>query len=280
MKTLNLSMAVMIAVPVWGAVHINEVQISNDITILDENGEHPDWVELYNDSDSAVNLSGWGLSDKASKPYKWVFPENTYIMANGYLTVFADGRENGSANLPAPMQPNELGDDLVAWFTGDQALESVGAGSRVGQWVDLSDWHNNATNNSATETTRPIVITNAINGHAALNFSASDKTILNLNKNNFSGMSSMSNFTVLVVAKWNGTCWYFYNYIKYEFKLQFEIPATYPATPIELELPELDGKTPKMYRGGKICLDIHFAPLWAKMSPKYGIAHALALAVS
>ena len=81
-------------------------------------------------------------------------------------------------------------------------------------------------------------------------------------------------------TKWTGKCWYFYNYQKYEFKLQFEIPATYPATPIELELPELDGKTPKMYRGGKICLDIHFAPLWAKMSPKYGIAHALALAVS
>eukprot|EP00971_Amphidinium_carterae_P020092 395847-Amphidinium_carterae.1 len=38
--------------------------------------------------------------------------------------------------------------------------------------------------------------------------------------------------------------------------------AGYPAVPIELELPELDGKTPKMYRGGKICLDIHFAPLW------------------
>ena len=34
-----------------------------------------------------------------------------------------------------------------------------------------------------------------------------------------------------------------------------------------------------MYRGGKICLDIHFAPLWSKMSPKYGIAHALALAL-
>ena len=27
---------------------------------------------------------------------------------------------------------------------------------------------------------------------------------------------------------------------------RFEIPATYPATPIELELPQLDGKTPKM----------------------------------
>ena len=51
-------------------------------------------------------------------------------------------------------------------------------------------------------------------------------------------------------------------------------------TPIELELPELDGKTSKMYRGGKICLDIHFAPIWAKNSPKWGIAHALAVGVT
>lgn len=50
-------------------------------------------------------------------------------------------------------------------------------------------------------------------------------------------------------------------------------------TPIELELPELDGKTAKMYRGGKICLDIHFAPLWGKNTPKFGIAHSLAIGV-
>jgi ufm1-conjugating enzyme 1 len=79
--------------------------------------------------------------------------------------------------------------------------------------------------------------------------------------------------------KWKGKCWYYHNFQKYEFVLQFEIPATYPASPIELELPELEGKTPKMYRGGKICLDIHFAPLWGKKSPKFGIAHALALAL-
>ena len=58
-----------------------------------------------------------------------------------------------------------------------------------------------------------------------------------------------------------------------------KIPATYPLTPIELALPELDGKTEKMYRGGKICQDIHFAPLWAKSTPKLGIAHALAMAL-
>jgi len=34
-----------------------------------------------------------------------------------------------------------------------------------------------------------------------------------------------------------------------------------------------------MYRGGKICLDIHFSPLWSKNVPNFGIAHALILAV-
>jgi ufm1-conjugating enzyme 1 len=80
-------------------------------------------------------------------------------------------------------------------------------------------------------------------------------------------------------TKWNGKCWYIHNLLKYEFDLQFEIPAGYPAVPIELELPELDGKTPKMYRGGKICLDIHFSPLWRNNVPKFGIAHALSLAL-
>eukprot|EP00347_Sterkiella_histriomuscorum_P012350 403368933 len=80
-------------------------------------------------------------------------------------------------------------------------------------------------------------------------------------------------------TKWTGKCWYLHNFVRYEFDLQFEIPATYPATPIEMELPELDGKTHKMYRGGKICLDIHFTPLWQKYQPKLGIAHALAAAL-
>ncbi|KAF8822963.1 putative Ufm1-conjugating enzyme 1 [Cardiosporidium cionae] len=79
--------------------------------------------------------------------------------------------------------------------------------------------------------------------------------------------------------KWSGKCWYIYELVKYEFILNFEIPAAYPNAPIELALPELDGKTPKMYRGGKICLDIHFAPLWQKNVPKFGIAHALTLGV-
>ncbi|KAK6116066.1 hypothetical protein DH2020_008335 [Rehmannia glutinosa] len=81
-------------------------------------------------------------------------------------------------------------------------------------------------------------------------------------------------------TRWTGKCWYVHNLLKYEFDLQFDIPVTYPATAPELELPELDGKTQKMYRGGKICLTVHFKPLWAKNCPRFGIAHALCLGLA
>lgn len=61
---------------------------------------------------------------------------------------------------------------------------------------------------------------------------------------------------------------------------QYQISVTYPTTAPEIALPELDGKTAKMYRGGKICLTDHFKPLWARNVPKFGIAHAMALGVS
>ena len=58
-----------------------------------------------------------------------------------------------------------------------------------------------------------------------------------------------------------------------------QIPATYPAAAPDIKLPELDGKTVKMYHGGKICTSIHFNPLWARNAPHLGIAHALIFGV-
>ncbi|EDV26152.1 Ubiquitin-fold modifier-conjugating enzyme 1 [Trichoplax sp. H2] len=78
-------------------------------------------------------------------------------------------------------------------------------------------------------------------------------------------------------TRWFGKCWYVHNLLKYEFDVEFDIPVTYPGTAPEIALPELDGKTAKMYRGGKICLTDHFKPLWARNVPKFGIAHAMAL---
>lgn len=78
-------------------------------------------------------------------------------------------------------------------------------------------------------------------------------------------------------TRWYGKCWTYYNNEKYEFELCFDIPVTYPQAPPEICLPELEGKTVKMYRGGKICMTTHFFPLWARNVPFFGISHVLAL---
>jgi len=80
-------------------------------------------------------------------------------------------------------------------------------------------------------------------------------------------------------TRWTGRCWYYYEQVRYEFELCFDIPVTYPTTAPEIMLPQLDGTTSKMYRGGKICQTVHFQPLWARNVPHFGIAHALALGV-
>ncbi|CAJ1020264.1 Ubiquitin-fold modifier-conjugating enzyme 1, putative [Leishmania lindenbergi] len=78
-------------------------------------------------------------------------------------------------------------------------------------------------------------------------------------------------------TRWYGTCWTYYKNEKYEFEMNFDIPVTYPQAPPEIALPQLEGKTVKMYRGGKICMTTHFFPLWARNVPYFGLSHALAL---
>jgi hypothetical protein len=72
-------------------VLVNEVLANTDSTQVD-------FVELYNPTDKEINISGWYLTDNASKPKKFKIPANTTIPAGGYLVFRADvysAGENG-----------------------------------------------------------------------------------------------------------------------------------------------------------------------------------------
>ena len=71
---------------------INEYQSSNDTTIVDFEGDYPDWIELYNTLDSTINLADWFLSDDSLQPFKWKFPEMLFV-SDGHLLVFASGKD-------------------------------------------------------------------------------------------------------------------------------------------------------------------------------------------
>ena len=79
-------------------VYISEVMASND-DVITNGSDFTDWVELYNSSAEAVDLSGYGLSDNIGRARKWQFPDGTLIMPGEYKIVWCDG--NTEANSAA-----------------------------------------------------------------------------------------------------------------------------------------------------------------------------------
>lgn len=75
-----------------GQVVISEFMAKNDKTIIDGDGNYSDWIELYNTGESAVDLTGWYLSDDVTNLVQWVFP-STSIAAGEFLVVFASGQD-------------------------------------------------------------------------------------------------------------------------------------------------------------------------------------------
>ena len=77
---------------------INEVMSSNVTTIQDEDGDHPDWIEIFNPGTLPIDLEGYCLSDNEYQPFMWSFTDIS-LEPNHYLVVFASGKNRISPNL-------------------------------------------------------------------------------------------------------------------------------------------------------------------------------------
>jgi len=80
-------------------IRINEVSSSNKTVIDDEDGDSSDWVEIYNDGTTEVNLDGFYLSDSQNDSTKWQFG-NVLVPGGGYLLVFASDKDRPNGNQP------------------------------------------------------------------------------------------------------------------------------------------------------------------------------------
>lgn len=96
-------------------VIINEVMASNFFGATDEDGDVEDWAELHNASTQAVDLTGWGLSNKPSSPFRWVFPAGTSLPSKGYLRVWLSKKDRTSrnSNLHTNFNLDNGADELV-----------------------------------------------------------------------------------------------------------------------------------------------------------------------
>ena len=82
---------------------LSEVMPANRSTLKDETGAYTDWIEIYNPDATALNLSGWYLTDSQTDKTQWQFPA-VAVPPRGYLVVFASG--NNRRDPAKPLHTN------------------------------------------------------------------------------------------------------------------------------------------------------------------------------
>ena len=83
----------------WANPIISEFMAVNRSTIVDDDNDRNDWIELFNPSGTLINLQGWALTDDPKHQLKWTFP-NINIRSKEYRVVFASGKNRASTNAP------------------------------------------------------------------------------------------------------------------------------------------------------------------------------------
>ena len=101
-QTLLSSLALLFLLAVCGPARAQTVYISEFLTEnqtntkVDEDGDHSDWLEIWNSGATTVSLNGWYLTDTSGDLRKWQFPLSTpavTLAANARLIVFASNKD-------------------------------------------------------------------------------------------------------------------------------------------------------------------------------------------
>jgi CotH kinase protein/Lamin Tail Domain/Secretion system C-terminal sorting domain len=156
-------------------VVINELMATNTKTQADPKGQFDDWVELYNKSKTAVDISGWFISDTPDKRGKWQFPQGTKIPAEGYLIVWADedSSQNTATSLHANFKLSGSGEQVLLSQKDTTLLDQITFGVQsadisfarrpngTGNFVLLTPTFN-ANNNTGTNATEDILLENDV----------------------------------------------------------------------------------------------------------------------
>lgn len=115
---------------------INELMADNETGIQDTSGKYEDWIELYNPTESDINLSGYYLTDDFDDILKWALPD-TVIQSKSHLLVWADNDEEEGA-LHTNFGLSNDGEELGIFFKDVLEVKMVDTLSFGNQSDDIS----------------------------------------------------------------------------------------------------------------------------------------------
>jgi hypothetical protein len=102
---------------------INEFMASNTSTVTDQNGQYEDWIELYNNTTSAVSTGGLYLTDSLAILDKWPLPF-AFIEPGAYFMIWADNDSDQPGNH-ANFKLATSGEFLALSYSDGSIVDSV-----------------------------------------------------------------------------------------------------------------------------------------------------------
>ncbi|MHC1764386.1 MAG: lamin tail domain-containing protein [Verrucomicrobiia bacterium] len=138
-RALLVALLCLLLVPgTFAAPVISEFMAANQTSLLDEDGEAPDWIELFNPGPESVDLAGWSLTDQADAPAKWRFPERI-LEPGAFLVVFASGKDRaGAGTLHTNFRLEQQGEFLALFPPDSLAAASAFTPAFPPQAADIS----------------------------------------------------------------------------------------------------------------------------------------------
>ncbi len=118
--------------PAYAAILIHEV-LADNRGVLDHEGTFPDYIELWNNGPSTVDLAGLQMSDEASTSDTFTFPPGTTIAPDGYLVLYA-GDPDGTSGIHLGFSLDNDGDGVFlfdASVQGSGLLDSISFGMQA-----------------------------------------------------------------------------------------------------------------------------------------------------
>jgi hypothetical protein len=118
------------------SVFINEFMASNQTSVADTDESYPDWIELYNAGDGAVDLGGFTMTDDLAEKDKHVLAGDLSIAAGGYLLLWADRDvKQGSNHLSFGLA--RMGEEIGLFTAAGSAVDQVTYGEQTTDWSAL-----------------------------------------------------------------------------------------------------------------------------------------------
>lgn len=103
-------------------IYINEFLANNNTNKMDSDFyAFSDWIELYNNSNQNVNISGYGLSDDQTKT-PWKIPSDTIIPAHRYIIFWADKKNTG---LHTNFSLGRKGEEVILYDASGKIIDRI-----------------------------------------------------------------------------------------------------------------------------------------------------------